>query len=100
MRVLPPLPVSIPDDLDSVDEEERAYDDELLSRSLQLDERTPLLIGGIEAAREEVEEMERGKNVKWTALGLVKDWEGFWVFGLLLALTIGPVSLRGLLGKS
>jgi hypothetical protein len=93
MRVLPPLPISLPDDADSVVEEEMAYDDELLSRSLQLDERTPLLIGGIEAAREEVEAMERGKNVRWTAWGLVKDWEGFWLFGLLLALTIGPVSI-------
>ena len=41
--------------------------------------------------REEVEAMEKGKNVKWTAWGLFRDWEGFWVFGLLIALCIGPV---------
>jgi hypothetical protein len=79
---------------DEGDEEgEGHFDDELLSRSLHLDERSPLIIGGIEAAREEVEAMEKGKYVKWTAWGLVKDWEGFWVFGILLALVIGPVRI-------
>jgi hypothetical protein len=92
MRVLPPAPLST-QGLDPEEEEDREYDDALLSRSLQLDERTPLLFGGIEAAREEVEAMNRGKNVKWTAWGLVKDWEGFWLFGILMALCIGPVGL-------
>lgn len=62
-----------------------------ISELLHLSEHTPLLIGGPEAAREEAEAMVHGKDVKWTAWSLVKDWEGFWAFGILLALCIGPV---------
>lgn len=65
-----------------------------ISQLLHLDEHTPLLIGGPEAAREEAEAMVRGKEVRITAMKLVKDFEGFWVFGFVLALCIGPVSLR------
>ena len=97
MRVLPPVlppPRLHTDDDDGSDDGAEMDADALaaMSQSLQLDERTPLLIGGIEAAREEVELMERGKHKKWTAWSLVKDWEGFWAFGIILALCIGPVS--------
>jgi hypothetical protein len=64
-----------------------------ISELLHLSEHTPLLIGGPEAAREEAEAMVHGKDVKWTAWSLVKDWEGFWAFGILLALCIGPVGV-------
>nr|XP_031862035.1 uncharacterized protein CI109_002448 [Kwoniella shandongensis]KAA5529107.1 hypothetical protein CI109_002448 [Kwoniella shandongensis] len=94
MRVLPePLPESLKfegggDDLDE-DQDEEA--EEEMSRSigqlLHLDEHTPLLIGGPEAAREEIEE---GKNEIWGVKELVGDWKGFWIFGILLALVIGP----------
>lgn len=70
-----------------------------MSQSLHLDERTPLLIGGIEAAWEEVEEMERGKDVSWTVAGMLRDWEGFWAFGIILALCVGPVSGLSLLTR-
>lgn len=70
-----------------------------MSQSLHLDERTPLLIGGIEAAWEEVEEMERGKDVSWTVAGMLRDWEGFWAFGIILALCVGPVSDLSLLTR-
>lgn len=69
-----------------------------ISQLLHLDEHTPLLIGGPEAAREEVEAMIRGKEVRLTAVKLVKDFEGFWVFGFVLALCIGPVSAPGTIG--
>jgi len=103
MRVLPPTTVTpkvrLRDDGESVrsNATESTLDDEAeryltMSQSLHLDERTPLLIGGIEAAWEEVEEMEKGNDVSWTVGRLVRDWEGFWAFGLILALCIGPVS--------
>ena len=63
-----------------------------MSQSLHLDERTPLIIGGIEAAWEDVEEMERGKDVTWTVGAYLKDFSGFWMLGIILALSIGPVS--------
>lgn len=83
MKVVPPLPIDI-DDLE--------IPDSPISQLLHLDEHTPLLIGGPEAARQEVEEELSGKEHKWTAWKLVKDWEGFWFFGIFLALCIGPVS--------
>ncbi len=79
MRVLPPRPAGV--------------------KLVNVDERTPLLVEGPEAAREEVEEMERGKEVSWTAWGLLKDWDGFWAFGVLLAFCIGPVGLPPFLRK-
>jgi len=78
------------DDSESIDDEAERY--LTMSQSLHLDERTPVLIGGIEAAWEEVEEMEKGHDVNWTVGRLIRDWEGFWAFGLILALCIGPVS--------
>lgn len=80
------------DDSEDEDVNEHAEWRMSMSQSLHLDERTPLLIGGIEAAMEEAEAIDKGKGVKWTAWGLVKDWEGFWFFGIILALCIGPVS--------
>lgn len=58
---------------------------------MHLDEHTPLIIGGPEAAREDAEAIVRGKE-RWTVARLLVDWGGFWGFGLLLALCIGPVS--------
>jgi len=60
-----------------------------LSASLHLDERTPLLIGGPEAAREDVEAELQGKEVKWSAMRLVRN-PGFWGFGLIITGCIGP----------
>jgi hypothetical protein len=87
-------PVSQAEESEDESDDELDPDTEMylaMSQSLHLDEHTPLLIGGIEAAWEEVEEMERGKDVTWTVGRLVRDWEGFWAFGLILALCIGPV---------
>jgi hypothetical protein len=102
MRVLPAAALSpkvkLREDGESImsDASEEMTDDAerylTMSQSLHLDERTPLLIGGIEAAWEEVEEMERGKDVSWTVGRMIRDWEGFWAFGIILALCIGPVS--------
>jgi len=82
MRVVPPPPINL-DDLEV---------DSPIDQLLHLDEHTPLLIGGPESGRQEAEDELRGKDHTWTAMGLVKDWEGFWVFGIFLALCIGPVS--------
>ena len=82
MRVIPQRPLTV-----HLEEES----EDLRSTALSLDERSPLLIGGPEAVRAEVEAMEKGKDVKWTAWGLLHDWEGFWAFGVLMALCIGPV---------
>lgn len=61
-----------------------------LSQSLHLDEHTPLLIGGPEAAREDLEAELAGKDVhRWTVVGLLHN-EGFWAFGLIIAGCIGP----------
>ncbi|KAL1407246.1 hypothetical protein Q8F55_006664 [Vanrija albida] len=93
MRVtLPELPIV--DDAASFDSDyhygygpaEAAAD---LSASLHLDERTPLLIGGVEAAREDVEAEMSGKEVKWNTVRLIKN-PGFWAFGGILTLCIGP----------
>ncbi|WRT63169.1 uncharacterized protein IL334_000072 [Kwoniella shivajii] len=82
-------------DEDDIDSSELGGDGDMgemsesIGQLLRLDERTPMLIGGIEAAWEEIEAMEQGKDI-WTAKDLVKDYQGFWIFGLLLALIIGP----------
>ena len=104
MKVVPPLPPTprIPsqhgaggqgaDD----DAEEESLDDiaqarATVSQSLHLDERSPLIIGGFEAALEEVEMIQKGKSTTWSAWALFTDWGGFWVFGVLIAMCIGPV---------
>ncbi|WVW81265.1 hypothetical protein I302_103256 [Kwoniella bestiolae CBS 10118] len=92
--------IKLPEDIESrsfqPDEEDEDEDEgdmgemsESIGQLLRLDERTPMLIGGIPAAWEEVEMMEQGKD-NWTARDLVLDYKGFWAFGLLLALIIGP----------
>lgn len=93
MRILD-TPIQLLDDEDreSLDE----YDDDGEPRSpvsqlLHLDEHTPLIIGGPNAAREDAEAVVRGKE-RWTAKRLIGDLGGFWAFGILLALCIGPVS--------
>jgi hypothetical protein len=95
MRVLP-QPIELPPTPASQEHvpEEDEVPSSPMSQLLHLDEHTPLLIGGPEVAREEAEAMERGKEAKWTAWKLVKNWEGFWAFGILLALCIGPVRNR------
>lgn len=74
------------------DEDEEEVPDGPIDQLLHLDEHTPLLIGGPEAGRQDAEEALHGKQVKWTVTRFVKDWEGFWVFGMFLALCMGPVS--------
>ena len=85
MKVVPSLPIELND-------HDHEIPDSPISQLLHLDEHTPLLIGGAEAARQDVEEEIAGKDHTWTAMKLVKNWEGFWVFGFFLALCIGPVS--------
>lgn len=91
MRILPQriaLPISS-DEVDDEDEEEGLRSP--TSQLLHLDEHTPLIIGGPEAAREDAVAIVRGKE-RWTVSRLLVDWGGFWSFGILLALCIGPVS--------
>jgi hypothetical protein len=82
MRILD-TPIQLADD----DDEPQSP----VSQLLHLDEHSPLIIGGPEAAREDAEAVVRGKE-RWTAARLVRDVQGFWMFGILLALCIGPVS--------
>ncbi|KLT41697.1 MFS general substrate transporter [Cutaneotrichosporon oleaginosum] len=92
MRVIPPDPPVLHDDVDTDSEDgwDHAYNDYAdLSASLHLDERSPLLIGGPEAAREDVEAQELGKASRWTALGLLRN-PGFWAFGAVMTGCIGP----------
>jgi hypothetical protein len=92
MRVMPPDPPVLHDDVDTDSEDgyDHAYNDYAdLSASLHLDERSPLLIGGPEAAREDVEAQELGKSARWTAMGLLRN-PGFWAFGLVMTGCIGP----------
>lgn len=92
MRVMTPDPPVLHDDVDSDSEDgyDHAFNDYAdLSASLHLDERSPLLIGGPEAAREDVEAQELGKASRWTALGLVRN-PGFWAFGFVMTGCIGP----------
>lgn len=84
MKVVPPVPIA---------EDDLEVPNSPISQLLHLDEHTPLLIGGPGAARQEAEAEALSKEHKWTAMKLVKDWEGFWAFGVVLALCIGPVSI-------
>lgn len=92
MRVIIPNPPVLHDDVDSDSEDgyDHAYSDYAdLSASLHLDERSPLLIGGPERAREDVEAQETGKAQRWTAVGLLRN-PGFWAFGAVMTGCIGP----------
>ncbi|OCF41051.1 hypothetical protein I317_05162 [Kwoniella heveanensis CBS 569] len=87
------LPINDDEQADDYDDDDDDVDvgemSESIGQLLRLDERTPMLIGGIEAAWEEVEAMEQGKD-NWGVKELLQDYQGFWVFGILLALVIGP----------
>lgn len=99
MRILD-TPIELLDEEDRDSEDDYDEDGEPrspVSQLLHLDERTPLLIGGPNAAREDAEAVVRGKE-RWTARRLVGDIGGFWVFGILLALCIGPVSIQSSYG--
>ncbi|WVN87586.1 uncharacterized protein L203_102769 [Cryptococcus depauperatus CBS 7841] len=87
MRIVP-LP---PSDLDT-DQEDEAEPANSLSQRFHLDEHTPLLIGGPEQALEEIEGLEsQGMPEKqWGVRDLLLDYKGFWLFGVLCALTVGP----------
>lgn len=89
-----------------------------ISQYLHLSEHTPLLIGGPEAARPaleqsyasicdgdgdggEVEDSSKPSHLsnihstgpeagQWGVRDLIVDWQGFWIFGILVALVIGP----------
>lgn len=95
MRVLPPKldEMDDPQGWDSDSEYEAYGHDSLtiadLASSLHLDERTPLLIGGIEAARKDVEAEQHGRDVRWTVWKLVNN-PGFWAFGMAITFCIGP----------
>lgn len=84
MRILPPAPIQLLDD-PILDPPESP-----LGQRLHLDEHTPLLIGGPAAALEDIEAIEDGTKEQWTTMRLLKDVGGFWSFGVILALCIGP----------
>ncbi|ODN73718.1 hypothetical protein L202_07258 [Cryptococcus amylolentus CBS 6039] len=100
LRIVPPalpdkslhthLPGDAPDsNSDSDADQDPALDP--LSASLNLSEHTPLLIGGPRSALEEIEEDQaQGRDVAWGVRELICDWKGFWVFGVLCALVVGP----------
>lgn len=77
----------------TIEEEDQEIPASPIGQLLHLDEHTPLLIGGPEAGRQDAEEQLHGKEVRWTVSRFFKDWEGFWVFGLFLALCMGPVRI-------
>lgn len=83
------------DGIGGVGGEEREIRGSPIGRLLHLDEHTPLLIGGPEAARQDAEGLAEGKE-RLTAKGMMKD-SGFWSFGILLALCLGPVRLYSFL---
>ncbi|ODN86849.1 hypothetical protein L198_07214 [Cryptococcus wingfieldii CBS 7118] len=98
LRIVPPasphkslhthLPGDAPDS-DADSDQDPSLDP--LSASLNLSEHTPLLIGGPRSALDEIEEDQaRGRDVAWGLRELIRDWKGFWVFGVLCALVVGP----------
>ncbi|EJT50349.1 transporter [Trichosporon asahii var. asahii CBS 2479] len=96
MRILPPKQDEMDDaqGWDSDSEYEGNYGGDSLTiadlaSSLHLDERAPLLIGGIEAARKDVEAEQHGRDVRWTVWKLVHN-PGFWAFGMVITFCIGP----------
>lgn len=93
MRVIPPEPPSATEALLDEGEHEHSVQNSPVQQLLHLDEHTPLLIGGEEAAREEAVLKEEGKAVDWTAKRMWKDY-GFWALGVILILSLGPVSHR------
>ncbi|TYJ53050.1 hypothetical protein B9479_006329 [Cryptococcus floricola] len=99
LRIVPPalpdkslLPGDDPDpdsDSASLHDPDPALDP--LTLSLNLSEHTPLLIGGPRSALDEIEQDQAlGRDVAWGVRELVCDWKGFWVFGVLCALVVGP----------
>ncbi|WVQ72215.1 hypothetical protein IAR50_001762 [Cryptococcus sp. DSM 104548] len=92
LRIVPPaLPEnSLHSQLPGEETNEDEQNDPL-SASLNLSEHTPLLIGGPRSALDEIEEDQaEGKDVTWGVKELICDWKGFWIFGILCALVVGP----------
>lgn len=92
MRVILPEPPSATEAALDQGEHEHSVENSPIQQLLHLDEHTPLLIGGEEAAREEAVLKDQGKVIDWSMKLLWKDY-GFWSLGVILIMCLGPVGL-------
>ncbi|KAE8541326.1 hypothetical protein D1P53_002685 [Cryptococcus gattii VGV] len=116
MRIIPPTtPPPLEQDIQTTAQDEGTGPNLPIDQFLHLSEHSPLLIGGPEAARpaleetyasirdgDEVEDTSKPDHLhhvdgatwpgagQWGVRDLIADWQGFWIFGILVALVIGP----------
>ncbi|KIR53778.1 hypothetical protein I315_03904 [Cryptococcus gattii Ru294] len=117
MRIIQPTaPPPLEQDMQTTAQDDEGTGPNLpIDQFLHLSEHSPLLIGGPEAARPALEEtygaIRNGDEVEdaskpdhlhhidgatwpgagqWGVRDLIADWQGFWIFGILVALVIGP----------
>lgn len=119
MRIIQPTTLPpLEQDVQSPGQDQDTEPSSPISQYLHLSEHTPLLIGGPEAARPaleqsyasirdgdgdggEVEDSSKPSHLsnfhstgpeagQWGVRDLIVDWQGFWIFGILVALVIGP----------
>lgn len=115
MRIIQPTtPPLLEQDVHFPGQDEDTEPGSPISQFLHLSEHTPLLIGGPEAARpaleqsyasirdgDEAEDSSKPSHLsnvnntgpeagQWGVWDLIADWQGFWIFGILVALVIGP----------
>lgn len=117
MRIIQPTaPPPLEQDMQTTAQDDEGTGPNLpIDQFLHLSEHSPLLIGGPEAARpaleetygairdgDEVEDASKPDHLhhidgatwpgagQWGVRDLIADWQGFWIFGILVALVIGP----------
>lgn len=116
MRIIPPTTTPLLEQgIQTTAQDEGTGPNLPIDQFLHLSEHSPLLIGGPEAARPALEEtygsIGDGDQVQdvskpdhlhhingatwpgagqWGVRDLLADWQGFWIFGILVALVIGP----------
>lgn len=116
MRIIQPTtPPLLEQDIQTTAQDEGTGPNLPIDQFLHLSEHSPLLIGGPEAARpaleetyasirdgDEVEDASKPDHLhhmdgatwpgagRWGVRDLIADWQGFWIFGILVALVIGP----------
>lgn len=116
MRIIQPTtPPPLEQDIQTTAQDEGTGPNLPIDQFLHLSEHSPLLIGGPEAARpaleetyasirdgDEVEDASKPDHLhhmdgatwpgagQWGVRDLIADWQGFWIFGILVALVIGP----------
>ncbi|KIS00547.1 hypothetical protein L804_01962 [Cryptococcus deuterogattii 2001/935-1] len=116
MRIIQPTtPPLLEQDIQTTVQDEGTGPNLPIDQFLHLSEHSPLLIGGPEAARpaleetyasirdgDEVEDASKPDHLhhmdgatwpgagRWGVRDLIADWQGFWIFGILVALVIGP----------